>query len=164
MAVLGGTPLWVWALLAYVVWQGARAMRDRAVSPGSLLVMPAVFLALSARPMLETASRAAEFVPPWLAGLALGAALGWWIAARSPASARPGALLLPGTWTVLAASLLFFGIQYWLGAQRAVRPDALREWPLAAAAPFASALGAGFFAGRAGSLLRRYRRAVQPAT
>lgn len=81
-------------------------------------------------------------------------------AATRSAVARDGdALVVPGTWTVLAVSLVFFAVQYWLGYQRAVRPDALREFPVKAVAPLVSAAGAGFFAGRAGAFLLRHRRA-----
>jgi hypothetical protein len=91
----------------------------------------------------------------------LGACIGWAAAARTsvqPDAGGDDALALPGTWTVLVASLLFFGVQYWLGYRRATQPDLVRELPLKALAPFASALGAGFFAGRAGALLRLHRR------
>ena len=70
---------------------------------------------------------------------------------------RDGDLLhVPGSWAVLTASLTFFAVQYWFGYLRASDPAALRQLPLV---PFASALGVGFLAGRAGTLLARYARA-----
>lgn len=72
------------------------------------------------------------------------------MAARFPAVRDGDVPAVPGTCTVLAVSLAFVAVRCWLGYERAVRPEALRELPMAAVAPLASAAGAGFFAGRAG--------------
>ncbi len=64
---------------------------------------------------------------------------------------------------MLAASLVFFAVQYWFGYLRATNPSALRQWPFAAVVPFASALGVGFLSGRAGALLWRYGYAERRA-
>lgn len=42
-AILGHTPLWVWFLLAFLVYRGVAAMRPRDVSPSRGLIIPVVF-------------------------------------------------------------------------------------------------------------------------
>ena len=38
--ILSHTPLWVWALFAFLVYRGVVAMRDAGVSPDRVLIVP----------------------------------------------------------------------------------------------------------------------------
>ena len=42
--VLVHTPVWVWALFAFVIYQGITALRPREVPIWRLLIVPAVFI------------------------------------------------------------------------------------------------------------------------
>ena len=44
-AVLSHTPVYAWALLAYLVWQGALSLRPRTQSVPPMLIVPAIFAA-----------------------------------------------------------------------------------------------------------------------
>ena len=46
LGILTHTPLWVFALLAYLVWQGIRSLRPRTTPIWRLLIVPAVFIAM----------------------------------------------------------------------------------------------------------------------
>ena len=41
--IVAHTPLWVWALFAFLVYRGVAGMRTREVSPFRVLIVPAVF-------------------------------------------------------------------------------------------------------------------------
>ena len=42
--ILTHTPIWAWVLLAWLIWQGIRAMRPRTGTIGRALIVPAVFI------------------------------------------------------------------------------------------------------------------------
>lgn len=152
MAILAATPVWVWPVLACVVWMGLRAARPRVILPATLLILPCVFLLLSLRTLLDGGGAATAFVG-WLSGLLAGAAAGW-AAGRQAGARREGTRLhVPGSWIVLPAALTVFGVQYATGYLRAVAPATLQAWPIDLLAPAAAALGTGFLAGRAVALL-----------
>ena len=43
-AILSGTPVWVWALFAYLLFRGITALRAREMTPARMLVLPVIFL------------------------------------------------------------------------------------------------------------------------
>jgi hypothetical protein len=43
LRILINTPLWVWPLLAYLIWQGAQALRIRTQPIWRMLIVPLVF-------------------------------------------------------------------------------------------------------------------------
>jgi len=51
--ILAHTPLWVWALFAFLVYRGVAAMGAREVSPYRVLIVPAVFLVWGASVFLK---------------------------------------------------------------------------------------------------------------
>ena len=42
--ILIHTPLWVWILLAYLVWQGIQSMQPRTTTIWRALIVPVVFI------------------------------------------------------------------------------------------------------------------------
>ena len=43
LRILINSPLWVWPLLAYLIWQGAQALRIRTQPIWRMLIVPLVF-------------------------------------------------------------------------------------------------------------------------
>lgn len=148
MALLAGTPLWVWLVLGLVLWSGWRARHPGLVTPARLLVLPLVLLALA----LPAAGRAGgEHLPALLlgalAGLAVGAMAAWPL---RPRWAGPGQVALPGGWSALLLGLAGFGLQYWQGYRQAALAAPPFWWLLL--------LGPGLLLGRAGTILWRAGR------
>ena len=50
--IVAHTPLWVWALFAFLVYRGVAGMRTREVSPFRVLIVPAVFFVWGASSLL----------------------------------------------------------------------------------------------------------------
>src|SRR3954466_6948258 len=46
IGVITHTPLWAWAILAYLIWQGLQATRPRTTSIWRLMIVPAVFIVM----------------------------------------------------------------------------------------------------------------------
>src|SRR5436305_877160 len=46
LGILTHTPLWVFALLVYLVWQGILSLRPRTMPIWRLMIVPAVFIAM----------------------------------------------------------------------------------------------------------------------
>lgn len=124
-------PLWVWAVLAYGLWMGFQATRERTVSLVMTTVMPLVFWALSLSNLVGVAVEAPAVALVWLLAVACGGALGWYYLTGEPVAIdRPArALTIPGTWVTLGLFVVIFATKvvygYWValdpeGAQSAV--------------------------------------------
>ena len=44
LGIITHTPLWAWALLAYLVWQGIKGMQPRTTTIWRALIVPAIFI------------------------------------------------------------------------------------------------------------------------
>jgi non-heme chloroperoxidase len=127
--IVANTPLWVWPLMAFVVWIGVLSLRPRTVPPWRLAILPLVGLALSlagiaqsVQPGLAAAGWAVALLPAFPLGLALGRRH----AARSLADGR---IEIAGGWFMLAFGLSVFAVRYVLGVLFGVAP-ALKAEPL----------------------------------
>src|SRR5690242_13650991 len=46
LGIITHTPIWVWAILAYLIWQGIKAMQPRTTAIWRALIVPVVFIVL----------------------------------------------------------------------------------------------------------------------
>lgn len=159
VAIILGAPLWVWPLLAYLVWSGWRATRRHEFRPPGSLILPGVFLLLSVRSLLLRERMPVLVIVAWMIGAAAGAAAGWLTAKAAEAQPREDlrAMDVPGTWSILIVSLAFFSVQYAIGYWRATQPELLEQQPLIGVVPLASAASTFFFVGRAAAFLKALR-------
>ena len=44
LGIITHTPIWAWILLAYLVWQGIKAMQPRTTTIWRALIVPAIFI------------------------------------------------------------------------------------------------------------------------
>jgi len=133
--ILTHTPVYVWAILAFLVYRGVLAARDREITVARMLVIPVLMLALSLQAI------ASQF------GLASVALLAWAVAAaavtlqrmrfgrsRASAGAVQGTVNIRGSWAPLALMLAIFTIKYALAVAMAIQPALASQAPFAAAA------------------------------
>lgn len=160
-AILGHTPLWVWFLLAFLVYRGVAAMRPRDVSPSRGLIIPVVFFvwggaglfAATDSPVLNIAL----FLGVFLAGLAIGRAL----TSLSPAprfSHATGLMTMPGSPVTLILVGLAFAAKYAGGVALALSPDIAARAEISSVMAASGGLFAGIFWGRT---LGQFHRALQ---
>jgi len=119
------TPIWVWPLLALLIWRGLRNTQPRETDMGGPILLPLLLSVLSAHGLLTGAFTAMVALGLVLGGAA-GVATGRRLESRHPAQlVAPGRLLLPGDWTSLAIILVAFCLGYGRAVLGAVQPAAL---------------------------------------
>jgi len=158
--IIAGTPLWVFALFAYVMLQGYRRLSPRVTTIRRVAVIPALFIlwglyGLFSRPLgLEVVAAT------WLPAAVLGAVLG---ALTSPRHLQVdrwrGLVRQPGSVLPLVRLTLIFGAHYALNIAMAMRPDVRPALILCDIA--VSGVSAGYFLGWLASFLRTTRQAPE---
>jgi uncharacterized membrane protein len=148
LGVLQHTPIWVWAVLLYVLYVGWSRTRDRVVAPWRLLVMPAVIAGLAVWNLA-----ASGLTPAGIAGFTCGAVAGGFagmaVARRRPAQLRPdGMLAVRGDWLPLLLVVGIFAVRYAQGVALGIDPALAAHDGFALAGVFASGLFAAMMAAR----------------
>ena len=110
--ILANTPLWVFALLAYLIWQGWQARRPRTQAIWRMLVVPLVFF-LMGLSRLVLAHHGLEPLLAWLAAAILFGALALWRGPKLLAVDRArGVVSRPGSAAPLIRNVTVFSLQY----------------------------------------------------
>jgi hypothetical protein len=157
--VLAGTPVWVFVLLAYLVWMGATRLKPGVRVLARIWITPAIFIAWGLVGLFQRPGDFSEVLIRWIAGLVVGGALG--AAFRIPMQAdRPQRLvLLPGSVLPLLRILIIFGAHYVLRVAAAIHPDmsaTYLNWDI-----YVSGASAGYFAGWVVRFMMSYAKARQ---
>lgn len=150
--IVTGAPIWVWPLLAVLIFLGLRSSRDRNVTTRRYWFVPLFGLLGLVR--IETLAHPAVativFVGLYLAGAGLGFRLQRrWILKKTDMSVR-----IKGEWLTLAILLILFATSFVDGALAAIDPavtDVVSYTILSAAV---RGLASGSFLGRAARVLR----------
>jgi hypothetical protein len=159
--ILAHTPLWVWALFAFLVYRGVAAMGAREVSPYRVLIVPTVFFVWGASSLLERSGGLAPNVAAFLGALLVGAAAGRALASLMPAprlSPVTGLLAMPGSPVTLVLNCVAFAAKYAGAVALALTSGAAARAEIASVAVAIGGLFAGLFWGRT---LRQFQRALQ---
>lgn len=157
--ILANTPLWVWALLALLVWLGSLGLKRRRMALRRVVVIPAVFIlwglsGLTARPF-----DAGTIAALWLGGLVAGFTLGLATGPRLIGVDRARREVeLPASGWPLARNLIIFFTHYALTVLAAILTA--QKAALLQADITVSGVSAGYFIGWFAAILRRYRAAV----
>jgi hypothetical protein len=156
------TPLWVFAVLAALIWLGIRNLKPRNVPLWSIFVLPLVSLCF-APARIEAAPDATKGMLVFLVA-AVTAGAGFVTGSRTPAKLGQQNLLigLPGSPFTLLCGLSIFTTNYVLGVTFAINQD----WAIDAVWGFVPALIggalAGFVVARQGMLAWRDLQARRP--
>jgi hypothetical protein len=157
--ILANTPLWVWALLALLVWLGSLGLKRRRMALRRVAIIPLVFIlwglsGLAARPF-----EAGIIATLWLGGLVIGLGLGLITGPRLLSADRVRREVeLPASGWPLARNLIIFFAHYTLIVAAAILTT--QKTMLLQADIVVSGASAGYFIGWAAALLRRYRAAL----
>jgi hypothetical protein len=154
--ILTNTPLWVFALLAYLIWQGSQSLRPRTRPIWRMLIVPLVFFLMGVSRLVTARGGGIEPLLAWLVAVVLFALLAL---SRKPkllaVDKKSGTVTRPGSATPLARNITVFVLQYAVAVATAMKLE-----PHAAVAIIGHAVSgasAGYFSGFAVALLRRYR-------
>ena len=154
--ILANTPIWVFVLLAYLVWQGLQALRPRTQAVWRMLIVPLVFFLMGLSRLVLAPDKTIAPLLAWLAALLLFAVLGLFNSPRLLAINRQtGMVTRPGSIGPLLRNLTVFSLQYGVAVATAMKLE-----PHAAVAIIGHAVSgasAGYFSGWTAALWRRYR-------
>jgi Family of unknown function (DUF6622) len=154
IGIVTHTPLWAWVLLAYLVWQGIKAMGPRTTTIWRALIVPAIFIALGvSRIGLSHQDNIAPLVAWIAAALAL---LPIGILTPRPFEDATGLIIRPGSPFPLIRNILVFALQYTVAVLAAIHADEHGIAPIVARA--VSGAMAGYFIGSTIALLRYWRK------
>lgn len=160
--ILLRTPLWVWALLALLLWLGWTQSRPRRTGLARSALMPVAMTGLSLYGLLSAFGAASHVLLAWCAMAAASA----WAVSRSvpPAGARylpeERRFAVPGSWMPMALTLAVFTLKYAMGVALVLHPGLAQTAGVATATSALYGLLSGLFAGRA---VRLWKLALRPA-
>jgi hypothetical protein len=156
LRILINTPLWVWPLLAWLIWQGAQALRIRTQPIWRMLIVPLVFFLMGLSRLVTARDSGLDPLLSWLVAVVLFAWLG---VSRHPqllaVDRKSGTVTRPGSAGPLVRNITVFLLQYAVAVATAMKLE-----PYAAVAVIGHAVSgasAGYFSGWVVALLRRYR-------
>ncbi|WP_058049591.1 DUF6622 family protein [Janthinobacterium sp. Ant5-2-1] len=122
--IFSHTPLYVWAILGFLVYRGVLASRAREVTLRKLCIIPLVMLALSLSGV--RGSFGFDGVAPfaWTIGALAGAALAWTLTDARKIVAIPGraSVQRPGSWVPLILMMSIFCMKYAVAVTLAIAP------------------------------------------
>jgi hypothetical protein len=147
--ILIHTPVYVWIILAVLVWRGAAALREREMTVRSLFIVPLIMLALSLQDLLVKFGSNAVPLAAW-AGAAIGTTLLVWKFGRSRTApgATAGSVIVRGSWVPLAMMMAIFLTKYTASVLLAVLPHARQDALFSAAVCALFGVFNGCFLGR----------------
>jgi hypothetical protein len=157
--VIANTPLWVWVLLAFLLFLGIRALRPATVPVWRAAILPVIFFAWGMAGLYALYGLGAMQALVWAAALGIGAGIGLVIAGLQPVRADKVRHLvqIPGGPLTLVLILLIFATKYEFGFLHATQPSLFAEPRIWLAEVAVSGLLAGMFVGRFAGLWRQYR-------
>ena len=122
--IFSHTPLYVWAILGFLVYRGVLASRAREVSLRKLCVIPLVMLALSLSGVQGSFGLAGVAPFAWAVGALAGASLAWMLTDARKIVAIPerASVQRSGSWMPLILMMSIFCMKYAVAVTLAIAP------------------------------------------
>ena len=147
--ILSHTPLYVWAILALLVWRGVVELREREIAMPRMFVLPLVMLILSLHDIARKFGFDATAFIAWTAAFAAVALLAWRFGrVRVAPGSAPGRVRVAGSVVPLVLMLSIFALKYLTSVLLAVRPDLAGQPMVAAGVCAMFGVFNGYFLGR----------------
>lgn len=162
--ILSHTPTYVWALLAFLVYRGVLASRDREVTLGKLAIIPLVMLGLSLSGLPAQGALGDGVWAVWLGGMLAGAALVFNYGNQAVRVNRSaGTVLQRGSWAPLALMLAIFASRYAVAVATGLQPALAHSLPFATGVTLLFGVFNGIFLGRLARQAQAWLRSPAPA-
>ncbi|WP_332844107.1 DUF6622 family protein [Duganella violaceipulchra] len=148
--IVSHTPTYVWALLAFLLYRGVLASRDREISLQKLFIIPAVMVWLSLSSMNEHGALGGGVWLVWALGVAAGVALVWRLGSGAVivVNRAAGTVRQRGSWAPLMLMIAIFSTKYVVAVLTAMHPEMQQDLAFAAAVTTMFGLFNGVFIGR----------------
>ncbi|NYE60745.1 hypothetical protein FHW58_001897 [Duganella sp. 1224] len=154
--IISHTPVYVWALLAFLIYRGWLASQDRDTSLLKVALIPLVMLGLAVSGLHGDGPLGQGVWAVWAVGAAASAAALWTLATGAIAVDRAaGTLRQRGSWMPLCLMMAIFATKYAVAVLSALHPEVAHSLPFAASVTLLYGVFNGLFLGR----LARYAAA-----
>lgn len=157
LQIITHTPLYVWFLLAYLIWGGWKARKTSIVPWKALLIMPLLLFAFS---VYINISRYGHLSSICLSALSMS--LGIWLGSLTLRKTnlrfdkRHHLIEIEGSYSPLLLSISIFALRYFLGAAYGLHPDLAANNSLLLVECLATVVS-GMFTGRLIGYWQRYK-------
>ena len=160
LEIILNTPIYIWPLLAYILFVGIKALKTRQVPLSKLVIVPVLFAVWSSYSLFARYGMDSSIASSWSLKMGLGIFLGYLTMNKISLKFDKEKKLveLPGTLHSLIAPLLLFSVRYSLGVLYTLHPDWQGHSTLLAFEGIATVISASFV-GRLLNILKRYRAA-----
>ncbi|EKT63277.1 hypothetical protein [Providencia burhodogranariea] len=158
MDIISQTPVFVWVILAWLIYRGINALQDREILLKRLFLLPLVFLILAGSAVAGQGELALVFMLP---GLLVGGLIGRFCARRSQplrAGSKPGSVIRPGSYSTLLLILFAFFTKFALISYGATHPKVQKQWLYNSVFGGISGVTAGLFWGLILTLVLPFQR------
>jgi len=153
------TPLWVWPLLAFLLYRGVAASKDREVGLSRLFIIPAVMLGLSIQGIASTFGTNLAAAPVWFGFMLVGTLMAWHFFDSSSVSVLPekGRVALRGSWSQMALIMGIFMTKYAVNVTLSMNPGLNQQLAFAAMVCALYGVFNGVFVGQLLRIVSIYR-------
>jgi hypothetical protein len=149
--IITHTPLYVWAILAFLMYRGVIALRDREMAFGKMFIIPVIMLALSLQDISHKFGIDGMPLAAWaVAAVATGLLVARLGRSRVAPGATPGQVLVRGSRAPLVLMMAIFMTKYITAVAMAIQPQLIHVVPFATVACALSGCFNGYFMGRLG--------------
>jgi hypothetical protein len=155
------TPVWVWAILAFLVYRGMLASIDRETTIRQVLILPLVLLALSIQGIASTFGANGTAGLSWFACAVVGSVLTWLLFRRDSIAAHPGrgVIFQRGSWMPMMLMMGIFLTKYAVAVLLAMQPQRGQDALFVASVCGLYGVFNGIFIGRLLRIMSEYRQA-----
>jgi hypothetical protein len=156
------TPLWVWALLVFLIMRGVAAMKPGEITLVRLAVVPALFTAWGLWSISARYGTSWQAWGLWLAGIGAGAGIGWMMLRRATLTTNRGTgkLLRSADYSLLPLLLVTFAVKYGFESALAMSPTLAGDVGFRAAYLLLSGGFTGIFIGKYLRYVAAWRQAT----
>ncbi|QVL57551.1 MAG: hypothetical protein KFB93_00290 [Simkaniaceae bacterium] len=155
--IISHAPIYIWVILALLLWKGWRASRTNTVSWKDLIIIPVVMLIWTTYSI--TKNYGPLFILPWVASVSMGVGLGLFMIRKSSLRFDKKRKLIEfsGSWIPMVLLLSIFSLRFFLGATYGVHPELKGSLKLLIVENFATVISA-IFLGRLMGTLKRFKQ------
>lgn len=159
--IIINTPVWVWAILAFLLYRGIVASTDRETRFKKIFIIPAVMLGLSIQGIVSGFGANSVTILSWLASTVIGVLLTWWMVKPANIAAFPaaGTVYQRGSWIPLALMMGIFLTKYIVGVTLKFQPQYGHDAVFAGSICALYGLFNGIFIGKTLRIVAVYRNA-----